>query len=57
METIPDEKFAEAMLNEAKEEGWISKYGHIQCHHKKTISREKLIEIHKLCKKIMGSGL
>jgi hypothetical protein len=50
MKTISDEQFVEVMLNEAKKQGRISKYGYIQCNHKKTISREKLIEIHKLCK-------
>ena len=50
MKTISHEQFADAMLNEAKQQGRISKYGHVQCHHKKTISREKLIQIYKLCK-------
>jgi hypothetical protein len=40
MKTISHEQFADAMLNEAKQQGRISKYGHIQCHHKKTISRK-----------------
>jgi len=44
-----DSEFANAMIESARKKGLLSPQGHIACSHDKTISRAKLIKIHRLC--------
>ena len=43
------EKFAHAMIEEARKRDMLSQKGNIGCKHQKTVCRQKLVAIFKLC--------